>query len=160
MIGMNKLPTKQIYLLTVIIVGLIALSVYSTYAIFTFESETSEAFNIQLPSVLEIKTDMYEYKQIEIPKNSVGTTDIDLYNTYDYELCYSIWYKVLGDDSSAIDIYEISDAGLSTNGTIAANANSRFSLLIINNSDEPTKMPLMPSFCTTSQTASTSCVSI
>jgi len=139
---MNKLPTKQIYLLTVIIVGLIALSVYSTYAIFTFESETSEAFNIQLPSVLEIKTDMYEYKQIEIPKNSVGTTDIDLYNTYDYELCYSIWYKVLGDDSSAIDIYEISDAGLSTNGTIAANANSRFSLLIINNSDEPTKINL------------------
>ena len=32
---MNRLPTKQIYLLVVIIVGIIALSLYSTYAIYT-----------------------------------------------------------------------------------------------------------------------------
>lgn len=140
MVGMNKLPTKQIYLLMVIITGIITLSVYSTYALFTFESETTEAFNIQLPSVLKIKTDMYEYKQITIPKNSVQTTDIDLYNTYDYELCYSIWYKVLGKDSSLIDIYEVSDTNLSTNGTISATTNSRFTILIINNSNQDTKI--------------------
>ena len=137
---MNKLPAKQIYLLMVIITGIIALSVYSTYAIFTFESETTDAFNIQLPSVLKIQTDISEYKQIEIPKNSYGTTDVDLYNTYDYELCYSIWYKVLGDATSLVDIYELNDTGLSTNGTIAATTNSRFTLLIVNNSDEDAKI--------------------
>lgn len=140
MIGMNKLPAKQIYLLMVIITGIIALSVYSTYAIFTFEGETSDAFNIQLPSVLKIQTDMYEYKQLEVAKNSVQTTDIDLYNTYDYELCYSIWYKVLSDDSSLIDIYELSDTHLSTNGTIQPTTNSRFRLLITNNSNENIKV--------------------
>lgn len=140
MIGMNKLPAKQIYLLMVIITGIIALSVYSTYAIFTFESETTDAFNIQLPSVLKIQTDISEYKQIEIPKNSYGTTDVDLYNTYDYELCYSIWYKVIGDASSLVDVYELNDTNLSTNGTIPAATNSRFTLLIVNNSDHDTKI--------------------
>jgi len=138
----NKLPTKQIYLLLVIIVGIIALSVYSTYAIFTFESQTSEAFNIKLPSALEIKTDMYEYKQLEIPKNSVQTTDIDLYNTYDYELCYSIWYKVLNSESQLVNIYEISDTTLKASGTIMAQDQSRFTLLITNDSDEDIKINL------------------
>ena len=140
MIGMNKLPAKQIYLLMVIITGIIALSVYSTYAIFTFEGETSDAFNIQLPSVLKIQTDISEYKQLEVTKNSVQTTDIDLYNTYDYELCYSIWYKVLSDDPSLIDVYELSDTNLSTNGTIQPTTNSRFRLLITNNSEEDIKV--------------------
>lgn len=137
---MNKVPAKQIYLLMVIITGIIALSVYSTYAIFTFEGETSDAFNIQLPSVLKIQTDMYEYKQLEVEKNSVQTTDVDLYNTYDHELCYSIWYKVLGNNASAINIYELSDTSLSTNGTIAATTNSRFTLLITNDSDKNIKV--------------------
>jgi len=137
---MNKLPTKQIYLLIVIIVGIFALSLYSTYAIFTFESETSDAFSIQLPSVLEIKTDMYEYKQITIPANSVQTTDVDLYNTYDYDLCYSVWYKVLGEDKDLVDIYEISDENLNTNGTILPLSKIRFPLLITNNSDSDIKI--------------------
>lgn len=142
MVNMNRLPTKQIYLLIVIIVGIIALSVYSTYAIFTFESETSDAFNIKLPSTLEIKTDMYEYKQIEIPKNSFQTTDIDLYNTYDYELCYSIWYKTLNTDSDVVNIYEISNTTLKASGTISAQEKSRFTLLITNDSDEDVKVNL------------------
>ena len=35
---MNKLPAKQIYLLTIIIVGIIALSIYSTYALFSIST--------------------------------------------------------------------------------------------------------------------------
>ena len=67
---MNKLPTKQIYLLTIIIVGIIALSVYSTYAIFTFESETSDIVSIHTPKSLNISENIYEYQQLSI-KNLV-----------------------------------------------------------------------------------------
>ncbi len=137
---MNKMPIKQIYLLIVIIIGILALTVYSTYALFTFESETSEVFNIQLPSALTIKTNLSEYKQIEIPKKTIRTTDIDLYNTYDYSLCYSIWYKVLDEEQSLVNVYEINEKSLNSSGTIAANNNQRFKLLITNDSEKTVKI--------------------
>ena len=91
---MNKLPTKQIYLLFIIIVGIIALSVYSTYAIFTFESSTSDIVSIHTPKSLQISENIYEYQQVVVEPNTIATTDIDIYNTFDYEVCYSIWYKI------------------------------------------------------------------
>jgi len=93
---MKNLPAKQIYLLIVIIVGIIALSMYSTYAIFTYQSETSDVVSIELPSALSISTDMYEYKQLQVEPKSTSMADIDVYNTFEYDLCYSIWYKIIG----------------------------------------------------------------
>ena len=64
---MNKLPTKQIYLLSVIIVGIIALSVYSTYALFTFEGSTTDIVSIHTPKSLTISENIYEYqKRVDI----------------------------------------------------------------------------------------------
>lgn len=137
---MNKLPTKQIYLLLVIIVGIIALSIYSTYAIFTFESETSEVVNIKLPTNLTLQTDMTEYKQIEIPANSINTTDVDIYNTFEYNLCYSIWYKVVGKDDKLFDIFQYNTEVLNTSGIVNSKTNLRTTLLLINDSDEKIKV--------------------
>ena len=61
---MNKLPAKQIYLLTIIIVGIIALSVYSTYALFTFESETSDIVSIHTPKSLKISENIYPINRL------------------------------------------------------------------------------------------------
>ena len=74
----------------------------------TYEEETSDIVNIHTPNSLTISTDVYEYKQLTIPKNTMVTTDIDIYNPYDYELCYSIWYKEVkqkNDDETYIKIY-------------------------------------------------------
>lgn len=137
---MNKLPAKQIYLLLVIIVGIIALSIYSTYAIFTFESETSEVVDIKLPTNLQLKTDMTEYKQIEIPANSVNTTDVDIYNTFEYNLCYSIWYKVVGKNDKLFEIYQYNSETLSTGGILETGGNLRTTLLLINDNDKSIKV--------------------
>ena len=59
---MNKLPTKQIYLLFIIIVGIITLSVYSTYALFTFESSTDDIVSIHTPKSLKISENIYLIK--------------------------------------------------------------------------------------------------
>lgn len=131
---MEKLPTKQIYLLLVIIVGIIALSIYSTFAIFTFDSQTKEAINISLPNTLEISSNVYEYKQIELDPNSNKIADIDLYNTFDYDLCYSVWYKIIEDDN--VEIYELSKDNLTTSGVLTASENYRVRLLLINNSNK------------------------
>ena len=84
---MNKLPTKQIYLLIIIIVGIIALSIYSTYAIFTFEGSTSNIVSLYTPNSLKINESVSEYQQVTVDASSYTTTDIDIYNTHDYEVC-------------------------------------------------------------------------
>ncbi len=139
---MNKLPTKQIYLLIIIIVGIFTLSVYSTYAIFTFEGETSDIVSIHTPNSLEISQEMYEYKQLTIEKNSYLTTDIDIYNTHEQELCYSIWYKTAGKDvdQNKIKIYQYTKERLSTTGVINPMGNIRVPIIITNDNDEDTKV--------------------
>ena len=140
---MNKLPTKQIYLLSIIVIGIISLSVYSTYAIFTLESETSDIVSIHTPNSLEISSDMYEYQQVTIPKNSYITTDIDLYNNFDYQLCYSIWYKIVSTssvDATKVKIYQSTPDGITTSGTLSPITSSRITLLIINDNESDAKV--------------------
>lgn len=139
---MNKLPTKQIYLLTIIIVGIIALSVYSTYAIFTFESETSDIVSIHTPKSLKISENVYEYQQLEIEPNAVATTDIDIYNSFEQEVCYSIWYKVIGEANiqNKIQIFEISKEGLTSSGVLQSLNHQRVTIAIINDSEEKVKI--------------------
>ena len=104
---MNKRRAKQIYLLLVAIFGIVAISVYSTYAIFTLEKSSDDIVSIRTPSNLHISASTYEYKQVTVPKNAYITTDLDIYNNLEDELCYSIWYKVVGNDSNKINIYDI-----------------------------------------------------
>ena len=139
---MNKLPAKQIYLLTIIIVGIIALSVYSTYAIFTFESETSDIVSIHTPKSLKISENIYEYQQLEIEPNTVATTDIDIYNAYEYEVCYSIWYKILGEtnEKNNVQIFEISKEGHKASGIIKESNQLRVTIAIINDNKEKIKI--------------------
>lgn len=141
---MNKLPAKQIYLLSIIIIGIITLSVYSTYALFTFESTTSDIVTIHTPNSLSISENIYEYQQLTIEPNTVVTTDIDIYNSFDYDVCYSIWYKIVGDniDENKIQIFEKSNGTLTSNSILTINNNVRVTIAIINDNDEPAKINL------------------
>lgn len=139
---MNKLPAKQIYLLSIIIIGIIALSVYSTYALFTFESSTSDIVNIHIPKSLQISENTYEYQQLVVEPNTVVTTDIDIYNRYDYDVCYSIWYKLVGNDidESKVQIFENSNEVLTTSGVLTKTNNIRVTITIINDNSSQVKV--------------------
>ena len=141
---MRSLPAKQIYLLSVIIVGIIALSIYSTYALFTFESSTGDIVSIHIPKSLTISENVYEYQQITVGPNQVVTTDIDVYNAFDYETCYSVWYKVLGEPTvqNNVQIFERNEKTLSSSGTILPNTNLRITAVIINDNNSEVKINL------------------
>lgn len=134
---MNKLPAKQIYLLTIIIFGIIAVSIYSTYSIFTLEQSSKDIVSIHTPSDLTISLDSYEYRQISVPANSSITTDVDIYNNFNYDICYSIWYKLVtkNADNSKIKIYQNTDNSITTSSTLTAVSNRRITLLITNDYD-------------------------
>ena len=137
---MNKLPTKQSYLLIIIIVGIIALSIYSTYAIFTFEGSTSDIVSLYTPNSLKINVSSYEYKQLTIDSSSYTTTDVDIYNTTDTSICYSLWYQVIGTTSK--DLVQVLEhtSSISTSGTLDSITSTRKNLLIINDNDTPVKI--------------------
>ena len=141
---MNKLPAKQIYLLAIIIIGIIALSGYSTYALFTFESSTSNIVNIHIPKSLQISENTYEYQQLVVEPNTIITTDVDIYNRYDYDICYSIWYKLVGNniDESKVQIFENSNKVLTTSGLLTKESNIRVTITIINDFDKQIKVNL------------------
>ena len=138
----NKMPTKQIYLLVVGIIGIVAIILYSTYAIFTLEGRTNEVVTIHTPNSLKISEDIYEYNQVTVPKNSFITTDVDLYNPYDSYLCYSIWYKVVNTniDTSLIKVYQNTENNLETSGVLPSLSNKRISLIIINDLNQDIKI--------------------
>ena len=138
---MNKLPTKQSYLLIIIIVGIIALSIYSTYAIFTFEGSTSDIVSLYTPNSLKINVSSYEYKQLTVDSSSYITTDVDIYNTNDTSICYSLWYQVVGTtNKDLVQVLEHSSSSISTSGTLDSIASTRKNLLIINDNDTPVKI--------------------
>ena len=137
---MEKLPTKQIYLLAIIIMGIITLSVYSTYAIFTFEKQTEDIVNLNTPTRLAISENIQEYKQMTIPKNSYITTDIDLYNTLEYENCYSIWYKILDLTETEESLVKVYQKKTSTSGVINPISSIRINVVITNDNDKDIKL--------------------
>ena len=138
---MNKLPAKQIYVLIIIIVGIFVLSVYSTYSIFTLESSTDNIVNINTPSSITLDTETYEYKQVIVPKNGIISTDIDIYNNADDNICYGIWYKVVAEDlESKVKVYENTDTSLTTSGVLNSVTSKRVSLIIINDNNLEVKV--------------------
>ena len=139
---MNKIPAKQIYLLSIIIIGIIALSVYSTYALFTFESQTSDIVTIHTPTTLNISENIYEYKQLTIEPNSVTTADIDIYNTFEYETCYSVWYKIVGKDidENKVQLFQKANENIKSSGVLTPLTNIKITIVVINDNDKPIKI--------------------
>ena len=59
---------KRNYLISVIVMGLIVLSLYSTYAMFTETIETDEIINMDA-SLIPLESKIIEYEQITINGN-------------------------------------------------------------------------------------------
>lgn len=94
------------------------------------------------PNSLTISEDIYEYKQITVGKNSYVTTDIDIYNAHEYEICYRVWYQVVDDtiDSSLVKLYQINSTNELSSGVIAGVGSTRVSIIITNDNDRDVKV--------------------
>lgn len=121
---------KQIYLLLIIIVGIISLSVYSTYALFTYEKETGEIVKISTLDELSIDASINEYRRVYVKGDSLTTVDVDINNSVNNMVCYGIWYNVL-DGINGVHAYKANNNSL-TGGTLEGLANRRVSLVIFN----------------------------
>ncbi len=131
---MVKTPIKQIYLLLIVIVGIISLSVYSTYALFTYDKETGEVVNINILDSLHVDINTKEYKRVFVKGNSLTYVDIDINNPSDTLLCYGIWYQVVS-DKDGIYVYKANNESI-TSGSLEELDSRRVSIVIFNDNRE------------------------
>lgn len=131
---MSNTPIKQIYLLLIIIVGIVSLSVYSTYALFTYEKETGDVVKISTLSSLSIDMDSLEYRRILVKHNSLMTMDIDVNNALTDSVCYGIWYNILNTNNNLF-VYKKNNDSV-TSGSLDELSHRRVSIIILNTNDE------------------------
>ncbi len=131
---MFKSPIKQIYLLLIVIVGIISLSVYSTYALFIYEKETGEVVNINTLDYLQVGANIKEYKRALVKGNSLTFIDVDISNPSDSLMCYGLWYQVVSNNED-VHAYKSSIDSV-TSGSLEGLGSRRVSIVIFNDNKD------------------------
>ncbi len=127
----KKISIKTLYLLTVIAVGLIALGVGSTYAMFTSRVEITNP--ITMNTTLNSDSDIIDTIDVELDQTDIKVAVINISNTSSSKLNYASFYI---SDSSNIEVgvtHNFSD-GTSPTGSIETNTSKKIYIQIKNNS--------------------------
>ena len=124
---------KRNYLLIIVVMGLIVLSLYSTYAMFTETIETDEIINMNA-SVLPLESKIVEYEQITINGNEAKSIMVNISNSTESNLYYGVWYEMVNPTSinSNIEIAKLTSSTNSTEGTINAGVEKNVKIVIKN----------------------------
>ena len=124
---------KRNYLLSVIVMGLIVLSLYSTYAMFTETIETDEIINMNA-SVLPLESKIVEYEQITINGNEAKSIMVNISNSTESNLYYGVWYEMVNPTSinSNIEIAKLTSSTDSTQGQINVGIEKNVKIVIKN----------------------------
>ena len=124
---------KKNYLLSIIVMGLIVLSLYSTYAMFTETVETDEIINMEA-SVLPLESKIVEYEQITINGNEAKSIMVNISNSTESNLYYGVWYEMVNPTSinSNIEIAKLTSSTDSTQGQINVGVEKNVKIVIKN----------------------------
>ena len=101
---MGKIKIKETYLLFLIVIGLVSLSLYSTYALFTASTEITDV--VSFNTSLTTDSSILEYEMITIPAGESKIIEINANNSHTDTIYYGIWYQLLTSNSDInIGIY-------------------------------------------------------
>ena len=85
---------KKNYLLSIIVIGLISLSLYSTYAMFTASVSTNDIVSLSASS-LSTKTEIVEYERVTIGSKEKKVIEFTVSNKTNNSLYYGVWYEMI-----------------------------------------------------------------
>ena len=124
---------KKNYLLGIVVMGLIVLSLYSTYAMFTETIETDEIINLSA-STINLNSEIVEYEQITINGNEAKSIMVNISNSTESNLYYGIWYEMVNPASinDNIEIAKLTSSTDSTQGTINTGVEKNVKIVIKN----------------------------
>ena len=127
---------KKNYLLGLIIIGLISLSVYSTYAMFTSSVETNDIVSLSA-STLPTESEIVEYERLTIKSKEKKVIEYTVNNNTNNSLYYGVWYEMINPSSINDDIVigKSEDTTNDTLGQLSSRSNAKVLFVIENKTD-------------------------
>ena len=132
----NKYIIKESYLLIVIIVGILSLCIYSSFALFSLEKTTSkDIVTMKAASNIETTLKIYEYKKVTVPAGSNTSVMVNVNNDTGGSIYYGVFYEMVSPSTKTDDIgiYKIDWSENATSGSITNGSILPVELLVINN---------------------------
>ena len=132
-----RVPLKESYLLIIIIVGILSLCMYSSFALFSLEKTTSkDIFTMRAASNIETTLKIFEYKKITVPAGSNTSVMVNVNNDTGGSIYYGVFYEMVSPNTKTDDIgiYKIDWSANATSGSITNGSILPVELLVINNS--------------------------
>ena len=100
---MKNIKIKETYLLFLIVIGLISIATYSTYALFTASTTINDVVEFQ--ATLTTDSNVLEYESVTVPAGETKTIEINLSNSYQSSLYYGAWYEIIRpEDTSSVRV--------------------------------------------------------
>ena len=127
---------KKNYLLGLIVLGLISLSIYSTYAMFTASVETNDIVSLSA-STLPTESEIVEYERLTIKSKEKKVIEYTVNNNTDSSLYYGVWYEMINPSSINEDIIigKSEDTQNDTLGQLSKGSNAKVLFVIENKTD-------------------------
>ena len=130
-----KFKIKETYLLLVIVIGLISLSVYTTYALFTASTTINDV--VSFNATLSTDNNLIEYEMVTLSAGEVKKIEININNTYSTSLYYGTWYQVVSpSDTSNIVVGVPTESANPSSGAIAKTSSITVIVGLANNSSK------------------------
>ena len=132
---MGKFKIKETYLLLIIVLGLVSLGIYTTYAMFTSSVEIGD---ISLDTTLQYTFKINSNEQFTIGSNSKIRFNAIVENDMSDTISYGVYYKMINPSTKEdnLIISEVTDSDtLKTSGPIESGLDKKITipLVIINN---------------------------
>ena len=130
-----KFKIKETYLLLVIVIGLISLSVYTTYALFTASTTINDV--VSFNATLSTDNNLIEYEMVTLSPGEVKKIEVNVNNTYSTSLYYGTWYQVVSpSDTSDIVIGVPTESANPSSGAISKTSSITVIVGLANNSSK------------------------
>ena len=130
-----KLKIKETYLLLIIVMGLVSLSVYSTYALFTASTTIDDV--VSFNATLNTDNNLIEYEMITLSPGEVKMVEINVNNTYSTSLYYGAWYQIVSPSDTTDIVVGLTDDNTSSgSGALAKTSSIKLIVGLANNSSK------------------------
>ena len=128
---MSKFKIRESYLLLLIVLGLVSLGIYTTYALFTASTTINDVVGIT--ATLDIGKSLTEYEVITVQPNETKLIELNVVNSYNDNIYYGAWYQLIQGDSNNIQIGTYTEKNPnSSSGVLSSNTSIKLLVGITN----------------------------
>ena len=136
-----KFKVKEAYLLILIVLGLVSLSVYSTYALFTKEVTIDNVVSFNT-SISLSDSNLVEYELVTLNPNETKIIELRVSNSSTSTLYYGCWYETLSTNPNITIGMYLEKSNVPSTGTLATTEVKTLVVGIVNNSTSTTLVNL------------------